>query len=411
MKNRKYILIGLAAVALASMAAFIWDRYSRDAQAAKAEAEILKRITAEDLQTIMRSQINSGDTETGTLAESPEARKAFIRGLHEHLALAAQARREGQANDPLFTVNFEYKKRLLLSELYQQPADPQQFTDAELKAVFTPENEKAFDRDMDTMKKLQQAVAKTTGFGVPPGVLQGESLDRARKKWARVKILSDRALADSEFMSLPVTQLRLKVLEAGLLSSDLLRKHWPDRIRASEAEIAEFIASEPKYDLSKKRALAQQIYERAKNGERLEQLAAEFSEHRPTKDQGGLLKDMSIGSLPVELESALVRTEPGSLADGLIETEMGWFVARLEKKDLKTEAGGRASGTYSVRLILIQNKFEQPSVNIPGVPPPFVSAEEIARQQIEQRKRDSFVAEVLAANPIEMPADFEVPAG
>lgn len=414
MQSRKYIIIGLVAVILTASGVFVWDRYSRQAEAARTEAEILKRLTVEDLKMVVKSQMGAGDASSSILAESADARKAFIRGLQEHLALAAQARREGLTNDPLFQANYEYKKRILFSEMYQSKLghsakNPLIVSDDELSAVFTPANEKAFNRDMETMNKLQQAVAQTTGSGIAPGVLQGESLDRAKKKWARVRLLSDKALMDGEFIGSPTTQLRSRILEAGLLSSDLLRRHWPDRIRANEAEMAEFIASDPKYDLSKKKALAQQIYDRVSNGERIEKLAAEFSEHRPTKEQGGLLKDISFGSLPAELEKEILAIEPGTLARNVIETEMGWFVARLEGKDLKKDGNGSTSGTYTVRMILIQNKFEQPSANVPGIPPPFLSADEIARYEIEQRKRAAYIAEVMAANPIEMPEDFEVP--
>ena len=52
------------------------------------------------------------------IAERAETRRAFLKGIREHLALAAEARREGLSEDPNFKINLDYKKNLLLADLY-----------------------------------------------------------------------------------------------------------------------------------------------------------------------------------------------------------------------------------------------------------------------------------------------------
>ena len=63
---------------------------------------------------------------------------------------------------------------------------------------------------------------------------------------------------------------------------------------------------------------------------------------------------------------------------------------------------------FSVRHIVLQKSFEEPNNEIPGVPPPFMTAEEIAKTEVEKEKLEKFIAEIFARNPISMPEDFPV---
>src|SRR5690606_25127234 len=114
-----------------------WRSYERDARAAKAEAEILKVLTAEDMRMILESHFGDG-AELAAFNENAEARQRFFRGLREHLALAADARREGLADTPEFKINFEYKSDLLLADLHGKELPPEERTPsaAELDAVW-----------------------------------------------------------------------------------------------------------------------------------------------------------------------------------------------------------------------------------------------------------------------------------
>ncbi len=412
MPDKKYVLIAVAALIGVVGIVVAWNSYSRQADAAMTEAAILKEVSADDISAILKSQAEAGDENIAAISESHESRKAFVQGLREHLALAAQARREGLASDPLFLINYEAKKDQLLADLYQAKLGhdlnkPYPVTEEESTAVWaSAENKKAFQRDMDAMRQIQSSVNEMLGTQMAPGVLMGESLERAKRKWARTKIVSDKAKADADFMASKEVQLRMKVLEAGLLSSDLLRKHWRDRIKATDAEIKAFIAKNPEYDLNRKVILAQNIHQRVLNGENFNKLVAEHSEHRPTKATGGLFEEMMQGDMPEPLEAALLAAEPGQMIGHIVATDMGWHIAKLERKTPIRLDNGREVFRYSFRQILIQNKFEQPGVADPNIPPPFMTAEEIVRAQIEKDKRDGFVAEYLEKNKISMPEDF-----
>ena len=260
---------------------------------------------------------------------------------------------------------------------------------------------------MDAIQAIQTAVAKETNR-LPPVPLQAGSLAKARESWAVVKLFSDKAKADTELMQKPELALRFRVLEAGILSADYLRKHFSSNLKASEAEIAEYLRANPQYDLKKKREKAETVLQKVLAGEDFAKLVKEFSEHRPTKATGGLFEDVTKDQLSPELESAALALNKGQIADRLIETEMGLHIIKLENKSISKDKDGNETVKYSIRHILFQNAFEQPGITDPNLPPPFLKAEEIAKAEIEKEKRNKFVAEIVARNQINLPDDFAV---
>lgn len=405
MLDKKFFFIAAAIVSVA-IGVVAWAYYDQRADAAKLESEIVKEITEEDLSLIIDSQAKAGDVQISELASSPEAKKAFVAGIKEHLSLAAEARRTGLTEDERFGHNFELKKRQLLADLYQVKLGhsldkPYRPTEQEVKAVWAdPANVAAFNKDMATQQSLQTEMNRKLGNNMAPGVLLGESLVRAKASWARAKILSDKAKADAEFMAGREVQLRIKVLEAGILSKDLLRANYENTIKASDAEIKQFIADNPQYSLERKKATANAVHVRAMAGEDFAKLVKEFTEHRPTRETGGLIEKMLSGDQPAALEAAMLALEPGELYGSVIESEQGYHIAKLVSKKERPVADGRKVTEYSFRQILLQNKFEQPGLKNSEIPPPFMTAEEIAKMLIEREKRDRYVAVVMERNPI-----------
>lgn len=403
--DKKYIIASVAIVAV------IIGGLALVFSGSSADAEPLTRLTEADVETIARSQEQLGDKSLVETLAVPEAKQAFLQGMKEHLALAAAAKEEGLDEDPLFKINRDYKVDRLLADMYEaklghNAQNPFKVSQEDVDRVFAdPANAAAFKRDMDALQKIQNDVHTKMGTGIQPGILAGESLERARKSWARAKLLSDQAKADKEFMESNEVKLRTNVLVAGLLSSDLLRKHWAERIRATDREIGEFIAKRPEYDLKRKWQKADEVLKRAVAGENFNKLVAEFSEHRPTKKTGGLIENIVAGDNPGPVEDALLAATPGKVLPQVVESELGRHILVLVKRDTKRRDDGREVTEYSYRQILFQNKFEQPGINDPEIPPPFMTAEEIARMLIEREKRDRLVAEYMAKNKIEVPGE------
>lgn len=403
--SKKILLIALTFI-VAGGGIFAWRVSEARAKDARLESEILKKLTAAEINLVLRNQT---DDAPNSINETADARRAFLKAMREHLALAAAARREGLAEDADFKINFAYKKNLILADLYKAELTKEQAGDykiptAELDAVWSDQtNAKQFETDMNALQKIQAAVAQERGERYSPGKLHGESLTKARETWARAKILSDRARADAEFMARPEITLRTKILEAGILSADYLRKHWAKNVRATGAEIAEYLAARPEYDLNKKRARAEEILRRARAGENFDRLAKESSEDRATKDKGGLRENVEKDALWAEVERAALALEANQIADRLIETDTGWHIVKLENKQIRRDRTFK----YSIRHILLQKKFQEPNVD-PAIPAPFMKAEDLAKSAVEKAKRNAFVERVIQINEISLPDDFAI---
>lgn len=410
---KRILLLSLAILVLGAAGFGAWVVIERKQVAERREAAILKLLSTDDLKLVLESQRGHNPTGATDIVSSVESRGAFLKGLREYLALAAAARREGMSEDPLFEINFEYKKNDLLAEIYEARLNkgretPFRFSDDEIAAVWQdPLNQQAFERDMETLRSIQRAASRNTRSLIPPTILQGDALEKARKRWALSLLYSNLAKADADFMGSPELRLRIKLLEAGILSADFLRKHFQDNIMASADEIKAFLSEHPEYDISKKRAMAESVLQRVRAGEDFAKLAGEFSEHRPTKSSGGLFEGLAPGQIWPELEAAALSLQEGEIASKLIETELGFHILKLEKRKVTKAGDGAENVTFSIRHILLQRKFEDPTVRASNVPPPFMSGEEIARNAVEKRKRDEFVTKVVAENNISIPDQTE----
>ncbi len=407
MKRPLVLFIVLASFAVAAIA--VWRIQDTRANEHRIETETLKGLSAEDIRVVLASQANSSDG----IPEDVETRRTFLKGMREYLALAAAARREGMTEDPAFRINFEHKKNILLADLYQAKLSKETGTDYKvlreaLDAVWKdPANEKQFELDMSTLRDIQSAVARERGETISIQKLEGGSLVKARDNWSRVKILSDMAKNNYDFMSQPVIRLRTRILEAGILSADYLRKHW-SKVTANEADIADYLSRNPHYSVAAKRAKAEALLQRVRAGEDFASLASQFSEDRTTKIKGGLHENLSQGVIWEDVEKAALALDGQGTVDRLVETETGFHIVKLENKKVSKDAEGKEVLKFSLRHILIQRKFEDPQNMNPDIPSPFLSPEEIAKAAVEIEKRNAFVEQVLQKYDISLPEDFAV---
>ncbi len=405
---KRSIILLLALILLGGGGVFIWRAQDTWAKEARTESEILNKLTVEDINLVLKSQADEGVTD---INDNPETRRAFLNGMREYLALASAARREGMTEDINFKINFAHKKNILLADLFQAKLTKDSgnyyvIPRNELDGVLAdPANVKQFDTDMAALRAIQNAVAMERGENFTVSELKGGSLVKARDNWSRTKILSDRAKSDAEFMARPEISLRTKILEAGILSADYLRKHWDASIKATESDIASYLGSHPEYDPKVKRERAELVLRRVKAGEDFNRLAAEFSEDRTTKDKGGLHENMELNLLWPEVEQAALAMSNNQIADQLVETEIGYHIVKLVNKQ---QATGDMGVRYSLQHILLQKKFEDPANTNPNIPSPFLSAEEIAKSTIEKDKRNRFVEQIIQRSEINLPDDFIV---
>lgn len=414
--SNKSIFIAFILIFTSAIGLLVWRTEKTRANEAKLDSEILKGLSEADIRLILQSEASVDNSGIHPMAENAELRKSFLKGLREYLALAAQARREGLAEDVSFKINFELKKNKLLADLYQSKLSMEKgnfFTlPKEEIEVFLKDqaNQNQFETDMETLRSIQIAVARERGDQQAYPKLQGENLTKSRENWARNKILGQRAKSDVDFMNQPQINLRIKILEAGILSADYLRANWAAKIKANEAETAEYLVKNPELDQNKKREKAEIVLKRVLAGESFEKLAAEFSEDRGTAKNGGLYQDVQTGFLWSELENAALSLEKQQVSDKLVETETGFHIVKLENKKTVGDKNTKESITYSVRHILFQKNFADPNHTNPEIPAPFLKAREIAENAVEKVKRNQFVEEIIRLTSIELPQDFSISA-
>ncbi|MBC7795567.1 MAG: peptidylprolyl isomerase [Pyrinomonadaceae bacterium] len=412
--SKKISIIIAVLIAVIGGSFFAWRSQNARANSEKIEAATLKELTATDVQKVLESEAKIDRLAVEAIVKTAETRKAFLSGINEYLAIAAQARREGFAENPDFKINVEYKRNMLLADLYRAKLSEGQtksyiVAETDVKSVLdNAENQKQFGIETETMRKIQKAVAAGRGkeSTIPP--LEGARLAQAQQNWAKIKFLSERAKADADFMSQEYVRLRLKIVEAGILSNDYLQANYPKNIKPTNDDIKSYLSAHPEFDLNKKREKAESVLQRVKNGEDFAKLATEFSEDRQTKEKGGLYENVEKDFLWIEIEKTALSLDKNQVADKLIETNTGFHIVKLENKQTKKDRDGREITIFSVRHILFQYAFEEPEDNKIGVPPPFMKAEEIAHAQIEKEKRNRFVSAVVAQNPVKLPNDFEV---
>lgn len=409
--DRKRIVAGVTVlVLLAVVGLVVWSVIQERARAAKTESEILKEIKPEELKHVLKSEATADVVGIRELNESPEKRKEFLDGLTQHLALAAAARRDGFAEQEDFKVNFAYKTDILLGDLYQAKLSREVkrgyvVAPEEMENVWKdPANEERFKKVMDTFTRIRERAADAKNETIPVRPLKGESLRKARDNFARTTVLAGMARKDKKFMSQPAIPLRIKILEAGLLSNDYLIANYQQFI-PTQADIKAYLAKHREYDPKRKLELAQAVLAKVKAGEDFDKLAARYSEDKKSSDRGGLYEDFYLGALWPKVEDRIKTMEPGELADELVVSEFGYHIVKYlgSKKDPKT---GRT--VYSLKHIALQKKFQEPGKPIPGMARPFMTPEEIAREEVEKQKRDDFIARITRTTPVSIPDDFKL---
>jgi hypothetical protein len=203
-------------------------------------------------------------------------------------------------------------------------------------------------------------------------------------------------------------------LQVKLQQAQFLARIYSDKIaektKVTDEEISKYISEHTEFDPSTKRAQAQQILDRAKNGEDFAKLANEFSQDPGNKDpkgepQGGLYKDVKKGQMVPPFEQAALALEPGQVAPELVESDFGYHIIKLEKKAEGKDPKGQPTQTYDVRHILISTTYKDPDNPMAREMP----VKEYVRQKLEQDKEKQIIDDIVAANHIQVPDDFSVP--
>jgi parvulin-like peptidyl-prolyl isomerase len=237
---------------------------------------------------------------------------------------------------------------------------------------------------------------------------------QAREYFAKVQIYKKEYEDKAKAGELPKefqdrVNLQVKLQQAQFLAR-LYSQKMAEKAKVTDEEVAQYIAQHPEFDPAPKRAKAQEILERAKNGDDFAKLANEFSEDPGNEGakgekQGGLYKEVRKGQMVKPFEEAALALEPGQVAPNVVESDFGFHVIKLERKGQTKDQRGDMVDTYDVRHILIANTYKDPNNPTARELP----VKDYVRNKLEEEKEKKIVEDIVAQNNIQVPEDFTVP--
>jgi len=255
-----------------------------------------------------------------------------------------------------------------------------------------------FDRVVNT----QFAMAKRGGRIPKETPLDEETKKAIRPDFTKIKIYEEEARAAIEADPDKWTNFNARVslqtkLQQAQFLAQLMNEEMKKDLEVSDKEIKEYIAKNPSIDGKKdKKAKAEGLIKRLNEGADFSELAKEFSEDPGSGKEGGLIPDATVGALVPQYEKAALALKPGEFTKIPVETEFGYHIIRLEKKEeTKNEKGGTEL-KYTSRHILISTRISDPS-NPFAMP---LSVEEFVKNKLEKEKRTKILEGIKKKYPV-----------
>lgn len=379
------------------------------------------------------------------LAEDPDLKKKQLESLKQLMAFAVQAQKEGYASEPTNRQELENIRAQIEATTYDQeinkdkgPMPPFGFVTEDQVNQFWGEDQNSksgpgwvstaldkiglsgsadarthqaqFDQFLDTKIKL----LKENNPQMADREVTDEEKQQAKDFFAKIKIYQkeyeDKAKAgqlDKDFQE--KVNLQVKLQQAQFLAR-IYSDKLADKVKATDADIANYVAQHPELDPKEKKAKAVDILNRAKAGEDFAALANQYSEDPGNKNpkgepQGGLYQNVQKGRMVKPFEDAALALEPGQIAPDVVESDFGYHIIKLEKKADSKDASGNPSQTYDVRHILIATTYKDPE----NPTAREIPVKEYVRQKIEEDREKQMVDDVVTKSGVTVAEDFEIP--
>ena len=351
------------------------------------------------------------------LAGKPDQIEILLKQVKQVLALAAEARKNGIADEPGVKQQLDFTSSSVLAIEFEKdqnkaapgsPAAPFSGIKPEDVSAFMAEagNEAKFNSFVEVIKKQ---IADAAPAGAPPREITDDQLKQFREQWAKTLITERKARA-AGFDKKPEVALQIALQQSSMLAQEY-GKRKDKEFDVDEATLNDYIAQHPEFDTTKQREKAEGILKRAQAGEDFAKLANEFTEDPGNKDpkngkpNGGLYTDIKKGQFMPDFENAALSLEKGKITSNLVETPYGYHIIKLEDKKTTKDKDGKDEETFSVRHILISTAGPPDPSNPFGQPK---NMRDSAKDKIKKEKSDKWIEEVEARNPIVLPKPEEV---
>jgi len=371
-------------------------------------------ITAAELQMLLSDVAKSNPTKIEALRGDEEMRKEQVKSLRQLLAYASQAHKDGLTKDPIHRQELDNIRSEVTAVNYdieinknRKPLPPFGFiTDAQVAAFWTAAGTvKTRQEEFEKFLHAKLALLKAGNSQMGNREITEEEKAQAKEFFAKVAIYDSEYRAKRNTFSkefIDKVELQIKLQQAQFLARIYSQKAAA-KTAVSDAEVDSYIAAHPEFDQSKKKAKAEQILSRAKAGEDFAKLANEFSEDPGNQGPnglklGGVYRDVPKGKMVPQFESVVLSLQPGQIGPSLVETDFGYHVIKLERKN-------STGDLYDARHILISTDVTDPADPDAGGKP----IKTFVRTKLETEKEDRLIERIVAENNIQIPDDFTLP--
>ncbi|MFM9903262.1 MAG: peptidylprolyl isomerase [Pyrinomonadaceae bacterium] len=449
MSNLTKALILIVAILAIGVGLVVWKK-----KVAGQSNESFNSISREEIEMLLADVSKTNPMILKKLAEDPEMKKQQIDNLKQLLAFASQAKRDGLTDDPTNRQELENIRSEIVAVNYDREINKDKgpmpafgfITDDMVKAYWAedeqpkagpgllerigftgPTEQRTHQVEFDDFLNAKIQILKTGNPEMKDREISEEEKTQARDIFAKIRIYKNeynQKLAAGTLTKdfIDRTNLQVKLQQAQFLAR-LFSEKVTDKTKVTDEEVAQYITAHPELDPAQKKATAQGILDRAKAGEDFAALANEFSQDPGNKGpdgapQGGIYKDVPKGRMVAPFEAAALALQPGQVSPELVETDFGYHIIKLERKleakpAAKTapSAGAakepaKAEETYDVRHILISTGVKDPDNPTAREAP----VKDYVRNKLETEKEKKVIDDIVAANNVQVPADFTVPA-
>ncbi len=357
-------------------------------------------LSAEDMATIVDSfppQMRA------QMASDKEARKDFAVNVRQMLALAEAARAEKFDERPEMKRQLSLARSLVIGQTYLEEQRTKAPTNPGASAIPQAEVD-AFLKEPGQEQRFEEFVTDAKARNPQAANLPDEQKNQLKQQWAQIMVAEKKGTQAGLDKSRKV-ELQIMLQEARALAETYAKEKLVERVKATDAEIDEYIKNHPELDPAKAKTQAEEILKRARGGEDFKKLASEYTTEPGGKEREGDLGWFGRGQMVKPFEDAAFALQAGQISD-VIETDFGFHIIKVEERGTKPGPDGKPEEQVHARHILFSNKAADPSNPFAGPQSP----RDQAKAAIEKEKQKKVIDEIVQKSHVTVAEDFTVKA-